>query len=273
MIFAVMRAICILFLADAANSVLPGNRAQHQHRGVTEMLAAHCAMEEPRSDKTALYSMMYGTFLWPLRQLPSGKLLEIGLGCDQRYGPGQSARSWKKWFLNLQIWEAEYDAKCVQQTRAKMDALGINTLVGDQGNRTDLKRWLTESGGHFDAIIDDGSHRNGDIMTSFEMLWPALVPGGVYFIEDLITGRPARWDNTGGERVVIDILQAWSQHLQVGPFAGLKQHVSAENTFARRLMSKFPIPKNVAFVFCQYSACAVGKDSKKLWRKPACNKK
>ena len=115
-----------------------------EYPGVREMLGAHCEMEEPRSDKTNLYSLMYGLFLWPLRELPSGKLLEIGLGCDQLYGPGASARAWRRWLPNLELWEAEYNEACVEKTRGKMRALGIHPLVGDQGNRTTLNRSVHE---------------------------------------------------------------------------------------------------------------------------------
>ena len=34
-----------------------------EYPGVKEMLSAHCEMEEPRSDKTNLYSLMYGLAL------------------------------------------------------------------------------------------------------------------------------------------------------------------------------------------------------------------
>ena len=34
-----------------------------EYPGVREMLGAHCEMEEPRSDKTNLYSLMYGLVL------------------------------------------------------------------------------------------------------------------------------------------------------------------------------------------------------------------
>ena len=247
----------MLLLAIA--SALARTPPAYEYAGVKAQLAAHCEMPEPRSDKTAQYSMMYGLFLWPLRELSSGKLLEIGLGCDQGSGPGASARSWRKWLPNLELWEAEYDAACVENNRGKMDKFGINALVGDQSNRTDLRRWLVESGGAFSAVIDDGSHRNADIMASFEELWPHVLPGGVYFIEDMITGRPARWDNTRGDRVVSDILQAWSDQLMVGPFAGMRQHPSKANQYAAEMRAKFPKPKDVAFVFCQYSACALGK--------------
>lgn len=37
----------------------------------------------------------------------------------------------------------------------------------------------------FDYIIDDGSHRLADQIAAFDVLWPRLKTGGVYFIEDI----------------------------------------------------------------------------------------
>jgi hypothetical protein len=37
----------------------------------------------------------------------------------------------------------------------------------------------------FDVVIDDGSHISADIVDIYRTNWPSLVPGGVYFIEDL----------------------------------------------------------------------------------------
>jgi hypothetical protein len=44
----------------------------------------------------------------------------------------------------------------------------------------------------FDIIMDDGSHINKDIISSFEIFWPRLKSKGVYVIEDLYNsyGRP-----------------------------------------------------------------------------------
>jgi hypothetical protein len=39
----------------------------------------------------------------------------------------------------------------------------------------------------FDIIVDDGSHICHDVISSFEMLYEHLAPGGKYFIEDLHT--------------------------------------------------------------------------------------
>lgn len=37
----------------------------------------------------------------------------------------------------------------------------------------------------FDYVIDDGSHRLGDQLATFGILWPRVRPGGTYFIEDI----------------------------------------------------------------------------------------
>ena len=66
----------------------------------------------------------------------------------------------------------------------KMDRAGVvpkrvNVLIGDQGSEVDMARWIKESGGEFDAIVDDGSHKNHHIYKSLQYLWRnALAPGG-----------------------------------------------------------------------------------------------
>lgn len=68
--------------------------------------------------------------------------------------------------------------------------ININTLVGSQADASILQQWVEKSGGKFDVIIDDGGHKNSEIMTSFNILYhKALLPGGYYFIEDLQVGR------------------------------------------------------------------------------------
>eukprot|EP01034_Spumella_vulgaris_P037638 gene37638-46433_t len=56
----------------------------------------------------------------------------------------------------------------------------------DQGDVKTVESWVVQSGGGFHAIIDDGGHQNNQIKTSFDILFEkALLPGGLYFIEDL----------------------------------------------------------------------------------------
>ena len=135
----------------------------------------------PVTDKvtTHTYQIMYGRFLLPYyAQNPTMKMLEIGLGCDMNYGPGASTALWKKLFPEADLWEAEFNADCVEKHRG--DKLkGFNVLIGDQGNETVLDSWVQESGGNFDVIIDDGGHQNCQIWHSFLKLWPTVKPGGL----------------------------------------------------------------------------------------------
>jgi hypothetical protein len=62
------------------------------------------------------------------------------------------------------------------------------------GDESFLGKVLEETG-PLDIIIDDGSHINRDVLTSFHYLFPGLRTGGFYVIEDLQT---AYWPGYGG---------------------------------------------------------------------------
>lgn len=90
----------------------------------------------PTPDKVGphSYHTMYGMYLLPMyASKPNMKMLEIGLGCRMQYGPGASVQLWKKLFPKAQLWEAEYDGKCVEEAKKKGQLDGLNVLVGDQG--------------------------------------------------------------------------------------------------------------------------------------------
>jgi hypothetical protein len=219
----------------------------------------------PQSDKftTHSYQTMYGTFLGPLAKAKSKpKLLEIGLGCDMDYGPGASVKVWRKLLPQAEIWETDIDAACVKKSRSKGLLEGINTLIGDQANKDVLQQWIQESGGNFDVVIDDGGHRNTQIKPSFDALWAAVKPGGLYFLEDLHLGRHNGWDDTGGKMVMSDILQAWTEQLLIG------QSSSADAAKTLDTSSlKWPLPDSVEFILCQREACVVGKSSESKKRR------
>ena len=143
---------------------------------------------DPVTDKVTTHSFytMYGRFLLPYYQRkPRMKMLEIGLGCDMNYGPGASVSLWKTLFPVAELWEAEYDGACVEKAVKEGKLDGLHPLVGDQGNNATLDSWIEKSGGQFDVVIDDGGHHNCQIKASFDKLWPQLLPGGLYFIEDI----------------------------------------------------------------------------------------
>mmetsp|Transcript_26553 Transcript_26553/g.28556 ORF Transcript_26553/g.28556 Transcript_26553/m.28556 type:complete len:177 (+) Transcript_26553:590-1120(+) len=90
---------------------------------------------QPTTDKvtTHEYYIMYGNHLLPYYyKHPEMKMLEIGLGCDMGYGPGASVKLWKALFPEADLWEAEFDGKCVQKNQDMLLELGLKTLVGDQ---------------------------------------------------------------------------------------------------------------------------------------------
>lgn len=134
---------------------------------------------------------------------------------------------------------------------------GIHTLVGDQGDFDVLKNWIANSNGGFDVIIDDGSHANTHILSSFNLLFhEALLPGGLYFIEDLHVGRLHGPD----DRVISDIIQAWIDQLLVPNIymqdSSLRGH---EQNRAVKMRSKHPLPSTIKWIFCQYEACVIAK--------------
>jgi len=206
--------------------------------------AAMALSPVPDKVTTHTYEVMYGVLLLPtMRSSNAPKLFEIGLGCPMHYGPGASVALWKVLFPTATIWEAEYDSACVVRSRAKGMLEGINTVTGDQGDKATVQRWAQQSGGQFDAIIDDGGHKNNQIRTSFETLWSAVKPGGVYFLEDLQVGRFPRYRDLG-DVVMSDMIQEWVGQL-------LSQKVSGPH----------PLPKDVESIFCQREACAVVKSA------------
>lgn len=199
-------------------------------------------------DRGHRYHNMYGNFLLPLAaSKPTFKFLEIGMGCGMKYGPGASVKLWKKLFPEADIWEAEHNEKCVGRAKQNNQLEGINTLVGDQGDFQVLDKWIEQSGGKFDVIIDDGGHTNCQISHSFEKLWPELNPGGYYFIEDLQVGHKKLYQDCDG-LVMGDLLKDWQQQL-----------IFEEKRMQPAGLWKYPLPKDLIFVHCQPEACVLGK--------------
>jgi hypothetical protein len=200
---------------------------------------------QPVSDKvtTHTYQIMYGQYLLPYyRKNPKMKMLEIGLGCDMVYGPGASVAIHKKLFPTAELWEAEYDASCVEKAVKNGMLEGINTLTGDQGNVTVLDRWIEQSGGDFDVVIDDGGHLNCQIWTSFVKLWPTVKPGGLYFIEDMQVATHSAYNHGS------------SPLCEEGTIVPdkLKGLIDTMIYDTERL-------GDIKFIFCQSEACVLGK--------------
>jgi cephalosporin hydroxylase len=143
-----------------------------------------------KTDKygTHFYTPHYQAHFQHLREQPI-RLLEIGIGGYSRAGQGgNSLRMWKHFFPNGQIVGLDIEDKSfVEEERIKV-------YQGDQSDPELLAKINAESG-PFDIIIDDGSHRVWHVLPSFEALFPMLVDGGYYVIEDI---QSSYWPEWGG---------------------------------------------------------------------------
>lgn len=103
------------------------------------------------------------------------KVLEIGVQ------DGGSLQMWKKYLgENSLIVGIDIDPYC------KYEEEQITVEIGSQSDKQFLEQ-IVNKYGPFDIIIDDGSHIQNDILTSFFFLYPLLNSDGCYIIEDLHT--------------------------------------------------------------------------------------
>ncbi|MFD5433009.1 hypothetical protein ACFWJ4_12685 [Kitasatospora sp. NPDC127067] len=142
------------------------------------------------SDKWGLhyYTEHYARHFAPLRDRPL-TVLELGIGgyADPAAGGG-SLRMWKRFFRRGLVYGVDvYDKTALREQR-------IHTVRGDQADPAFLTA-LAERIGPIDIVIDDGSHYCPDVIAAFGALFPHVVPGGLYVIEDLQTSY---WPGYGG---------------------------------------------------------------------------
>ena len=137
---------------------------------------------------THFYTPIYHQLFTHLRDKPI-RLLEIGIGGYQfaKLG-GASLAMWADYFPNGRILGIDVCAKTLD--------LGPRVAVrqGSQDDAAFLSHMSAEHG-PFDIVIDDGSHVPAHVIASFTVLFPLLVDGGLYVIEDVQT---TFWPQFGG---------------------------------------------------------------------------
>jgi len=118
------------------------------------------------------------------------RVLEIGVGgySDPNKG-GESLRMWKEYFKQGSIYAIDiFDKSNLVEDR-------IDIFQGSQTDNIFLQN-LVDQVGEFDIIIDDGSHINKHVISTFNFLFRHLKDGGIYVVEDLQTSY---WKNDGGD--------------------------------------------------------------------------
>lgn len=110
-------------------------------------------------------------------------ILEIG------FSRGRGARTLAEYFYRSHVHSLELDYNDALKYYDNFPAaLKERVLLYqcDQSDRDQLRHFLRRKNtGSFNLIIDDGSHDPAHQLCSFKVLWPALVPGGIYVIEDM----------------------------------------------------------------------------------------
>jgi hypothetical protein len=145
------------------------------------MKTLHEIIEKYPTDKLAHgYIPIYQKYFEPIKYTTK-KVLEIGLF------NGNSQLMWKSFFPNAQIYALDNLEFEQSQTAYQTLSDVIHIKVADQANRQDLELCLSEFGGDFDVIIDDGGHLMDQQQISLGFLFPYLKPGGLYVVEDLHT--------------------------------------------------------------------------------------
>lgn len=108
-------------------------------------------------------------------------IFEIGVA------QGGSLQVWKKYFgPYAQVVGIDV------QSGSRFSEDQIEVRIGDQSNSRFLKGLVKEFGPP-DIVIDDGSHRMDDVMKTFQVLYPLMPKGAIYFVEDMHTCYDERY--------------------------------------------------------------------------------
>src|SRR5580704_16421181 len=139
---------------------------------LTELYKSHAGKV---SDKWSFYLDEYDRILTPYRD-KAVRLLELGIQ------NGGSLELWDQFFRNAEkLVGCDVNPSCAG---LKYDSARIAVVVADS-NTKEAQRAILSHCSRFDIIIDDGSHRPGDIVRFFCQYFQYLDEGGLYLVEDL----------------------------------------------------------------------------------------
>lgn len=101
------------------------------------------------------------------------KVVEIGAG------EGNSLRMWRDFFPNAHIYSAEIDKNRIFSEDR------IEVIKCDQSKVKDIFYLMMVTGLDIDLVIDDGSHKPEDQISTAKAVLPYLPKGCIYVIEDV----------------------------------------------------------------------------------------
>jgi hypothetical protein len=119
------------------------------------------------------YLDVYERYCAPMRT-SCLSVLEIGVL------EGFAHRMWRDYFPNAEVWGLDSDRQYINGVDM---GERIKLMLGNQ-NEPEVMNQLHKVG-PWDLIVDDGSHIPQHQIYSFQQLFSAVKPGGVYIIEDI----------------------------------------------------------------------------------------
>ncbi len=121
------------------------------------------------------YFEIYDRHFSPYRGKPVN-IVEFGVS------QGGSLQMWKDYFgPHAHITGVDIEPRCAELTEDRVDV-----VIGDQDDREFLRE-LGRKVGPIDILIEDGGHTMTQQIATFEEMWPCVVDGGVFLMEDLHT--------------------------------------------------------------------------------------
>ena len=136
-----------------------------------------------KSSQIHNYCVKYEKWL-PFNRLEPITILEIGVLT------GESLETWREFYPNAKIVEIDITSSCKDYEDSNRN---IFIEIGSQDDPVFLKE-VSLKYGQFDLIIDDGSHINRHVITSFIHLIDSVKPEGLYVIEDCATSYWPEWE-------------------------------------------------------------------------------
>jgi cephalosporin hydroxylase len=167
------------------------------------------------------YFPIYERFLNKFRNT-TVTIIEIGVA------KGGSLQMWERYLGPLAtVVGIDIDPDCQEHA---VD--NIHVRIGNQSDTKFLQTVVNDFGAP-DIVIDDGSHVMKDVLTSFEILYPALSKNGIYIVEDMHT---AYWPEYGGgfdeENTFLNYSKAFVDKINAYHSRGaIKPDFATENTF------------------------------------------
>jgi hypothetical protein len=162
------------------------------------------------------YLRHYEAALADFRERPVN-VIEIGVA------GGASLRMWKWFFPRAQIIGLDINPRCARHAQER-----VKIFIGSQVDADLLDEICTEHPPS--VLIDDGSHLLEHIVFTFQHVFPRLLPGGIYIIEDFFLGADASMTEThqAAPEYFLDVARRCMATIAMKSIRNVPPEISAE---------------------------------------------